>query len=179
MPTVICGDINASTHRIPTLQQMLDQCEWHDCGLRADAWGDEPETCTCQATSTANPTRIGYFIVNVMFPASRGHQAATTDVFKKHQPLQLLVDTGEMIFFAALEDSNGVASKVSSTTTTVLSAAPKEKCWATAVPLLLSLPVAACPAASFSVFVAAGLSCSCSSLLSLVFMYPARRPACN
>ena len=101
-PALICGDINAATDRIPSIQERIESGEWIDCGKQAHCWGDLAEAPTCRASATSRASRIDYFFANqAIFPAIRGCQVHNTDTFKKHQPLQLLIDAGELDYEAA------------------------------------------------------------------------------
>ncbi len=46
-PKCILGDVNADVDDLPTLEAMVDQGGWTDCGNQAHIWGGAPDQTAC------------------------------------------------------------------------------------------------------------------------------------
>eukprot|EP00969_Alexandrium_andersonii_P021567 944312-Alexandrium_andersonii.AAC.1 len=58
MPTVVCGDLNASVRPLPSLAQQLASGAWTDIGSIAQAWGKEAAQPTCNTHNAHRATRV-------------------------------------------------------------------------------------------------------------------------
>ena len=92
-----CADLNCGTTDLPTLNQMIEDGQWIDCGARASQWGGIDEQYTCKASKVAAESRIDFIFVNTpLYPAVRGFQVDYCDEYSAHQPLQLKLDAGAL-----------------------------------------------------------------------------------
>ena len=70
LSTVVCGDFNATPHKLGPVRDWITEEQWTDVGLRADWWGGTPNHWTCHSTVNAKKSRIDGVLVDATALAS-------------------------------------------------------------------------------------------------------------
>jgi exonuclease III len=96
-PKMICGDLNARTEALSTLQLMLDEEGWTDIGKDPRFCEGEIEQYTCHANVGVKESRIDYFITNQhLTPAVRKYRVVQEGKFPTHKPIRITIATNKM-----------------------------------------------------------------------------------
>ena len=64
LPAILLGDLNTTPDKVESVSPRLLSQEWHDVGMRAEAWGGLPNQATAWAHNARAPSRLDCILVN-------------------------------------------------------------------------------------------------------------------